>query len=76
MSDRTLHRRLEEHGTTFKDLVDEVRFTAARLYLEDPAMGLSEVAFRLGYSDLRAFARAFKRWAGTTPGEYRTKPRD
>lgn len=71
MSDRTLQRRLEEQGTSFKALVDDVRKAAARMYLDDKRMALSEVAFRLGYSELRSFSRAFRRWMGVTPGEYR-----
>lgn len=75
MSERTLQRRLEEHGLAYKDLVDDVRLTQARLYLEDRMMGISEIAFRLGYSDLRSFSRAFSRWTGIPPGEYRESGR-
>lgn len=73
VSERTLQRRLEEHGTSFKALVDDVRKTTATLLLEGSQIGLGEVAFRLGYSDLRSFTRAFKRWTGTTPGGYRQR---
>ena len=53
-------------------LLDQVRCEMALALLKEREMTLSELAFRLGYSDLRPFARAFKRWTGTTPGSYRT----
>lgn len=68
---RTLQRRLSECGTTFRKVVDDVRVTLARVYLEEEARPLTEVAYRLGYSDLRAFVRAHKRWTGVTPGATR-----
>ena len=71
LSARTLQRRLAEHHTTFQDAVDAVRSELARQYLKDPRLGVSEVAFRLGYSDLSTFDRAFKRWTGMTPREFR-----
>lgn len=67
MSGRTMQRKLDEAGLTFQELLDDVRRTRATLYLEDPRMGLSEIAFRLGYADVRSFARAFKRWTGVAP---------
>ncbi|WP_224361192.1 AraC family transcriptional regulator [Hyalangium versicolor] len=71
VSARTLQRRLAEHHTTFQDVADAVRSELARQYLRDPHLGISEVAFRLGYSDLSTFDRAFKRWTGMTPREFR-----
>lgn len=67
MSSRTLQRKLDDAGLTFQGLLDDVRQTKARLYLADPRMGLSEVAFRLGYADVRSFSRAYKRWTGAAP---------
>lgn len=67
MSGRSLQRKLEEHGATFQDVLDEVRRAEAQRYLADPRLGLSEIAFRLGYSDVRSFGRAYKRWTGTPP---------
>jgi AraC-like DNA-binding protein len=75
MSARTLRRRLEEEGTTFRDLVDVVRKEAALDHLRQQTLALAEVAFVLGFSDPSAFHRAFKRWTGTTPAEYRLRHR-
>jgi AraC-like DNA-binding protein len=71
VSSRTLQRRLAEHHTTFQDAADAVRSELARQYLRDPHLGVSEVAFLLGYSELSTFDRAFKRWTGMTPREFR-----
>lgn len=71
MSARTLGRRLEEEGTTFKELADDVRRRLALRYVGGQDLGLSEVAFLLGFSQAPAFHRAFKRWTGRTPLEYR-----
>ncbi len=71
MSPRTLQRRLDEEGTTFGEVLDASRQRIARELVRDPAMGLSEVGFRLGYADLPAFLRAFKRWTGKTPSAWR-----
>lgn len=70
-STRTLQRRLREAGTSFQALVDQERAAAAKLYLGDPKLALGEVAYLLGYSELSAFARAFRRWMGQTPNAYR-----
>jgi AraC-like DNA-binding protein len=71
VSTRALQRRLSERSTTFRALTDEVRSALAQMYLLDHKRPLTEVAFLLGYSDFRAFARAHKRWAGKTPAESR-----
>jgi AraC-like DNA-binding protein len=71
LSRRTLQRRLAERGTSFQQVLDEVRAELARRYLDDPRLSLGEIAFLLGYSELRPFLRAFKRWTGTTPGQMR-----
>jgi AraC-like DNA-binding protein len=72
MSTRTVQRRLEEHGTRYHDLVDEVRAAMARTLLRDRTRSIIDVAFELGYADLKGFYRAFRRWTGTTPAEWRT----
>lgn len=73
LSTRTLHRRLEEHGRSFREVVGEVRHARAEAYLQSPAISLAEVAFLLGYSEQSTFQHAFKRWAGVTPGEFRAR---
>lgn len=72
-SERTLRRRLEESGTSFRALVDETRADLARSYVADPRLPLSEVAFLLGFSEPSAFHRAFKRWTGATPQAFRKR---
>jgi AraC-like DNA-binding protein len=73
MSRRTLIRRLNELGTTFGDLSDREQKRRAERLLADPQYSASEVAYRLGYSDPANFARAFRRWFGETPGNYRRR---
>ncbi len=70
-STRTLQRRLREDGRSFQDVVAHLRSVAARRYVSDPAIPLTAVAARLGYTELSAFSRAFRRWTGQTPLEYR-----
>jgi AraC-like DNA-binding protein len=71
MSARTLQRQLKERGVDFKQLTDETRQRFAVNYLKERKNTLTEVAFLLGYSELSAFNRAFKRWTGSTPLDYR-----
>jgi AraC-like DNA-binding protein len=71
MSRRTLQRRLAAEGVAFLDVLDEWRKDAARHHLANPAVGICDVAYLLGYSEPAAFHRAFKRWYGTTPFAYR-----
>ena len=76
MSTRTLGRRLEQEGTTFSALLDDLRKRLALRYVATRDLGLSEIAFLLGFSQSGAFHRAFKRWTGHTPLEYRRGLRD
>jgi len=64
-------RRLASEGLTFSHLVDEVRLKMAVPQLRDPGIRLTDIAFGLGYSDHAHFTRAFGRWAGVSPSEYR-----
>jgi AraC-like DNA-binding protein len=73
MSRRTLERRLKEDGAAFKKLLDDTRRRFALNYLTDRKHTLTEIAFLLGYSEVSAFNRAFKRWTGSTPLEHRRK---
>jgi AraC-like DNA-binding protein len=71
MGERTLARRLEQEGTTFKEVLDGLRKQLALAYVEENELSLSEVATALGFSQSAAFHRAFKRWTGETPMSYR-----
>ena len=71
MSPRTLQRQLREHGMRFEEILDVMRFQAARSYLARDDVAASEVAYLLGFAGQSAFTRAFKRWSGDTPTEFR-----
>jgi AraC-like DNA-binding protein len=71
-SPRTLQRKLKVYGLDFKQLLEDTRRRFALDYLKDAQHTLTEIAFLLGYSDVTAFNRAFKRWTGRTPSDYRT----
>lgn len=71
LSDRTLQRRLREEGTSFQQLLDDVRRSLAVRYLSDARQALGEVAWRLGFADQSNFFRACRRWFGGPPGQVR-----
>ena len=71
MGVRTLGRRLEQEGTSFKELLDDLRRRLALGYVAGSELALSEIALLLGFSQVAAFHRAFKRWTSQTPLEYR-----
>jgi AraC-like DNA-binding protein len=71
MSPRTLHRRLEQEDARFGEVLDGVRLELARRLLSDASLTLGEIAMRLGFADLATFSRAFKRWTGQPPGQWR-----
>jgi AraC-like DNA-binding protein len=71
MHRRTFNRRLKAEGTTFKDLLNEVRFEAACQLLDTGNIPITQIAVSLGYAETSAFSRAFRRWSGTTPVERR-----
>ncbi|HSW12532.1 MAG TPA: AraC family transcriptional regulator [Solimonas sp.] len=71
MATRSLRRRLEEEGTSFRALVDEIRQALAEELLTTAHLKLEEVAMRLGYSEPASFIHAFKRWKGVSPAVYR-----
>ncbi len=75
LSVRTLLRRLDDAGTTYRDALDTVRGELAREYLHDGRVAISEVALLLGFADQRSFHRAFERWTGETPGRWRARVR-
>ena len=71
LSARSLHRRLADHGMTFRALTEDTRRDLALGLLRDDRHSLSEIAFLAGFSEQSAFTRAFRRWMGTTPASYR-----
>jgi AraC-like DNA-binding protein len=68
---RTLQRRLADEGTSFRTLLNELRYERATDYLKRPDLSLDDITFLLGFRDSTVFYRAFKQWSGKTPGEYR-----
>ncbi|MEX5442493.1 helix-turn-helix domain-containing protein [Acinetobacter schindleri] len=74
MSDRTLKRQLAAEGTSFSTLVDEVRYRHATSLLSRTDFTLEQIADELGYSDVANFSRAFKRWSGRSPSNWRKDP--
>lgn len=73
MSVRTLQRRVGELGTSVRSLIDEVRAATARQLLTDPDLTLFDISLALGYSTESAFRRAFRRWTGQSPAQYRRR---
>jgi AraC-like DNA-binding protein len=71
MSPRSLQRRLQQEGSSLSSVLDRLRADLAVRYLEEARVAIGEVAFRLGFSDATTFHRAFRRWTGQTPAEYR-----
>lgn len=71
MQPRTLNRRLQAEGTSFRDLRDRARFDVARTLLAGTRMPVTDLALVLGYADTSAFTHAFRRWAGTAPSQWR-----
>ena len=73
MSRRTLQRKLANADLTFQKLVDDTRRDLAMRHLDDPRHSITDVTFLLGFSQQSAFTRAFKRWTGISPTEYRAQ---
>jgi AraC-like DNA-binding protein len=68
---RTLQRRIKEQGTTLKGLIEQARYHSAKTLLLTDELSTEQVAYRLGYSDISNFMRAFKRWSGSTPKQFK-----
>lgn len=71
MSTRTLKRRLQQEGLNYRDIIDGCLRERACTLLEEPRLAVSEIAWRLGYNDVSNFSRAFRRWTGQTPRQWR-----
>ena len=73
LSVRTLQRRIAELGTTYQDLLDQVRHQSAKRLLAATSLAMGEVAFLLGYEEVNSFARAFHGWEGIAPAGWRDR---
>lgn len=71
ISERSLQRKLQQHGTTFRLVLDSVRQMIALQYIKDPENRMSDIAFLIGFSEQSAFSRAFKKWTGISPLKFR-----
>ncbi len=71
LTPRTLHRRLLQEQTSYKEIIEDVRHTLALEYLKSGQLSIQEIAYMLGYSDIANFRRAFKRWEQLAPSLYR-----
>ncbi|AXT26528.1 AraC family transcriptional regulator [Ruegeria sp. AD91A] len=72
MSLRTFSRRLKDEGTSYRDIVDDLRCDLAQTFITN-GMTLSEISYALGYADQAAFSTAFKRWTGQPPSAFKTR---
>lgn len=73
VAETTLRRRLESEGTSYQGIKDELRHDAAVHHLSGTRLSIAEIASALGFQETSAFHRAFKRWSGVQPGEYRRR---
>jgi AraC-like DNA-binding protein len=71
MSERSIQRSLTEESTSYREIVDEVRKGLALSHLSRPGTSAADVAFLLGFSEPSAFTRAFRRWTGSSPTQFR-----
>ena len=71
LHERTLHRRLRAEGTSFRELLNQVRQAVSQHYLTGTALPISDIAIALGYSSTGAFDHAFRRWFDESPGKWR-----
>jgi AraC-like DNA-binding protein len=68
---RNLQRNLQKEGSSYKELLEDVRRELAAQYMEQSEMSINEITFLLGFSEPANFSRAFKRWTGVSPREFR-----
>jgi len=70
-SQRSLQRKLQQEGTSFKSILTDLRLELAEKYIKNSNLTLMDVAFMLGFSEYSSFSRAFKNWTGMNPSNYR-----
>ena len=73
LSLRSLQRKLREEGTSYKEILEETRRDLATKYIQNSRLSISEISFLLGFSEISNFSRAFKRWNGRAPSEFRSE---
>ena len=73
MSSRTFSRKLRQEGTSFAEILDELRTALAKRYLRDQTLPVTEIAWLLGYREVSSLTHAFKRWTGRTPRHFRAE---
>ena len=73
IGERTLRRTLAEHGTSFREIVLDVRMNAACEYLRSTSHTIDEISYLVGYANATNFFRAFSKWGGETPSRYRKR---
>ena len=72
ISSRTLQRKLGEEGTSYSDVLNELRMELALYFLKNTSLSMENIAAELGYAEARSFYRSFKQWTGRTAGSYRS----
>ena len=73
MSRQTLYRNLQKENTTYRQVLAECQRKLSVNYIEQSDLSLESIAFLLGYSEVSVFQKAFRRWYGISPGEYRRR---
>jgi AraC-like DNA-binding protein len=73
LSLRSLQRKLHEEGTSYKKILEETRRDLATKYIQNSRLSISEISFLLGFSEISNFSRAFKRWHGQAPSDFRAE---
>lgn len=73
MSERSLNSKLRDSGTSYQEIMEELRTQLAYEYLDRKHLSLTQIGYQLGFSDTSSFARAFRRWTGQSPSEYRNQ---
>ena len=71
MSEQTLRRKLNAEGMSYQRLKDDLRYSLANRWLDNQSLRIAEISRLLGFSEPRAFSRAYKQWSGQSPKEYR-----
>lgn len=72
VSQSTLNRRLKRVGTSYNHLKAQYRYQTAKVYLRNTDLSVGSIAGQLGYKEVDNFFKAFKKWSGQTPSQYRT----